>query len=108
MNVWIKRFLSGLGFLAMGVLGLTHKSSIIPASDFRGHPLAAPEGGIPVEVVGWLGVTSWVLLALGLFFVGHSLQHGLKSGAIQKKIAEWMPEKKSEEEGEAENDADED
>ena len=98
MNVWIVRFLSGLGFLFLGALGLSHRASVLPPADFRGHPLAGPEGGLAVEVLGWLGVCSWLLLGIGLFFVIRPIHHGFKVGAIQQKIAEWIPEKKVEEE----------
>ena len=106
MNIWVSRFLSGLAFLALGVLGVVHRSGVVPPSNFRGHPLAAPEGGLAVEVVGWLGVFSWLLVVLGGFLATRSVQHGFATGAIQAKIAEWKPEKKTEVEDQEEAEED--
>jgi uncharacterized membrane protein YphA (DoxX/SURF4 family) len=103
MNIWVSRFLSGAGFATLGAAGLAHRASSVPRDGFRGHPLAGPEGGLAVEVVGWLGVCSGLLVLLGLFFMTRAVHHGITTGAIQAQIVEWMPEKKAPSESEEED-----
>ena len=105
MNRWLLQFWSGWAFLALGMLGRMHYSGAVPPADFRGHPLSAPEGGLVVELVGWIGVFAWILIALGFFFVVYTTQHGFKTGVVQDRIKALLPEKKAEEvaEGEGEN-----
>ena len=95
MNLWVYRFLSGLGFLLLGAVGLVHRAGVVPPSSFRGHPLAAPEGGLPVEVVGWLGVLSGSLIAIGVLLIVRATHYGFSTGAIQAQVAAWAPKKKA-------------
>ncbi len=98
MNQHVRQFFGGLSFFILGVWARAYRSAQLPEEGFRGHPLAAPEGGLPVEVLGWMGVVGLVLILLGLGFMGYTLRIGLKSGAIQAWIKDKLPEKKVEEE----------
>jgi hypothetical protein len=103
MKPTIKHFSGGMLFLALGLFARSLYSAARPGDDFEVHPLATDNSGLAVELNGWIGIFGWVLLAIGLALVVHSVQFGLKTGQIQSFIKEKMPKRKAPpQEGDAE------
>ena len=103
MNEDLKRFGGGVAFLALGAMGLLYRAKFVPDPTFRGHVLAGPEGGVAVEMAGWLGVGSGILCVIGLAVAYQGVRGGIASGSLEAWITERLPKKKvpeGEDEGE--------
>ena len=98
-------FFSGIFFALMGMLAISFQGSVRPASH-KLSPLSDPDQqGLVVEVVGWIGVFGWLLIAIGLYFAIKSFYVGFVNGDIEAFIAERLPKPKVEGGDEAAKDA---
>jgi hypothetical protein len=108
MKPTIKHFTGGLLFLALGLFSRSLYRTARPDGDFVVHPLATDHSGLAVEINGWIGLVSLVLIGVGLILVAYSLQFGIKSGKIQSFIKEKLPKRKAPpQEGDEEDEEDE-
>jgi hypothetical protein len=89
-----KQFLGGLAFLVLGNFARNLHAAAIPSKGFRGHPLAADEGGLVVELAGWIGVFGLFLVIFGAGFMVHATGRGFQSGSIQAFVRERLPKRK--------------
>ena len=107
MKPTIKHFAGGTLFLALGLFARSLYSAARPGSDFEVHHLATDHSGLAVELNGWIGLLSTVLIGLGLFLVVYSVRFGLQTGMIQSFIKEKLPKRKvQKEEGEGDENED--
>ena len=94
MNASLKYFSGGVFFLSLGVFARSLVSGAQPGADFQTHPLGAGTSGVAVELLGWIGVFGYFLVAVGLGLVSLNTWKGLESGEIQAFVKEKMPKRK--------------
>ena len=95
MKASLKYFTGGVFFLALGIFARSLISGAQPGPEFQTHPLGAGASGIAVELLGWIGVFGYILIATGLGLISLNLWKGLESGEIQAFVKEKMPKRKA-------------
>lgn len=94
MKASLKYFTGGVFFLSLGIFARSLCAGAQPGAELQTHPLGAGASGIAVELLGWIGVFSYLLIAVGLGLISLNLWKGLESGEIQAFVKEKMPKKK--------------
>jgi hypothetical protein len=94
MKASLKYFTGGVFFLSLGIFARSLFSGAQPGPEFQSHPLGAGTSGIAVELLGWIGVFGYALIAVGLGLIFLNLWKGIDSGDIQAFVKEKMPKRK--------------
>lgn len=94
MKASVKYFFGGLFFFMLGSFARSLYAGVQPGPQFQVHPLAAGHSGVAVELLGWIGVLGYFLMAVGIFLMAFNLWKGLESGAIQAYAKQKMPKRK--------------